>query len=181
MAEGNEEPKQQPDKDQEIKRLKSELEQVKAELADSKQQNATLNESLEAALTEDDVKSAVENAKAEYEKAATEAAGKAAVREKRLKVENELIKANCIDTTSALAHIDLEAVDVAQDGHISGLDIAGLAESHAHLFQSQNVNKRSAGEPGGSNKLTKEEILAIENPAKRRQAIAENLDVFNKE
>lgn len=169
-----------PDDSQKMKRLEAEIESLKQQLADSKQQNADLTESLGKALTEDDVKQAVQAAKEEAEKKQQEAAEAATQREKRLVVENELVKAHCIDTAGAMAHIDMGGIEIAQDGHISGLDVAKLAGECKHLFQQPNTGKvSSAGNPGGSGKaMTKDEIMAIKDGAARRAAIAENMSEF---
>lgn len=192
MQEGNKqgentEPNQQgakgaPDDAQKMKRLQSELAEVKAQLEEERKNREDLNSQLEKALTEDDVAKAVKDVKEEAEKALTEATAKATAREKKLVVENELIKANCIDTVSALAHVDLDNVEIASDGHISGLDVASLAESHKHLFEQPNTAKvSSAGTPGGNGKqMTKEEIMQIKDASERRKAIAENLDLFER-
>lgn len=174
------EPKGGPDDSQKMKRLEQELKAAKEQLADFQKQVTDLTDNLGKALTEDDVKAAVEAAKAEAEKAQQELAASASDREKRLTVENKLIQANCIDTAGAMAHIDMGGVEVAKDGHVSGLDVSKLAEDYAHLFQQPNTQSvSSAGTPGGAGKkMTKEEIMAIKNPQKRHKAIAENIDLF---
>lgn len=171
----------EPSQEQKAKRLEKEVADLKAQLDEANKQVAEFGKKLEDALTNEDVEKAVKEAKDAFEKEQAEAAAKATEREKRLVVENELIKANCIDTTSALAHIDLAGVEIASDGHISGLDVSGLAESHAHLFEKPNTSKvSSAGTPGGNGKkMTKEEIMAIKDNSERRAAIAENADLFD--
>lgn len=175
------EPKGGPDDSQKMKRLEQELKAAKEQLADFQKQVTDLTDNLGKALTEDDVKAAVEAAKAEAEKAQQELAASASDREKRLTVENELIKANCIDTAGAMAHIDMGGVQIAPDGHVSGLDVSKLAEDYAHLFQQPNTSSvSSAGTPAGAGKkMTKEEIMAIKNPQKRHEAIADNIELFN--
>lgn len=175
------EPKGGPDDSQKMKRLEQELKAAKEQLADFQKQVTDLTDNLGKALTEDDVKAAVEAAKAEAEKAQQELAASASDREKRLTVENELIKANCIDTAGAMAHIDMGGVEIAKDGHVSGLDVSKLAEDYAHLFQQPNTSSvSSAGTPAGAGKkMTKEEIMAIKNPQKRHQAIADNIELFD--
>lgn len=175
------EPKGGPDDSQKMKRLEQELKAAKEQLADFQKQVTDLTDNLGKALTEDDVKAAVEAAKAEAEKAQQELAASASDREKRLTVENELIKANCIDTAGAMAHIDMGGVEIAKDGHVSGLDVSKLAEDYAHLFQQPNTSSvSSAGTPAGAGKkMTKEEIMAIKNPQKRHKAIADNIELFN--
>ena len=164
-----------------MKRLEQQVEALKTQLSEAQQQVTDLTDNLDKALTEDDVKAAVEAAKAEAEKAQQELAASASDREKRLTVENELIKANCIDTAGAMAHIDMGGVEIAKDGHVSGLDVSKLAEDYAHLFQQPNTSSvSSAGTPAGAGKkMTKEEIMAIKNPQKRHQAIADNIELFN--
>lgn len=175
------EPKGGPDDSQKMKRLEQELKAAKEQLADFQKQVTDLTDNLGKALTEEDVKAAVEAAKAEAEKAQQELAASASDREKRLTVENELIKANCIDTAGAMAHIDMGGVEIAKDGHVSGLDVSKLAEDYAHLFQQPNTSSvSSAGTPAGAGKkMTKEEIMAIKNPQKRHQAIADNIELFD--
>ena len=122
------EPKGTPSDEQKMKRLEQQVEALKTQLSEAQQQVTDLTDNLDKALTEDDVKAAVEAAKAEAEKAQQELAASASDREKRLTVENELIKANCIDTAGAMAHIDMGDVEIAKDGHVSGLDVSKLAE-----------------------------------------------------
>lgn len=172
------EPGGTPSDEQKAKRLEKEVADLKEQLAEAKKNAEEFQKKLDDALTEEDIKKAVEAAKEEAAKIQTDAAAKAAAREKRLVVENELIKANCIDTTSALAHIDLDKVEIASDGHISGLDVSGLAESHKHLFEQSNTSRvASAGTPGGNGKkMTKEEIMSIKDPIDRQEKWAEMLE-----
>ena len=148
------EPKGTPSDEQKMKRLEQQVEALKTQLSEAQQQVTDLTANLDKALTEDDVKAAVEAAKAEAEKAQQELAASASDREKRLTVENELIKANCIDTAGAMAHIDMGGVEIAKDGHVSGLDVSKLAEDYAHLFQQPNTSSvSSAGTPAGAGKF----------------------------
>ena len=174
------EPKGQPSDEQKMKRLEQQVEALKTQLSEAQQQVTDLTANLDKALTEDDVKAAVETAKAEAEKAQQELAASASDREKRLTVENELIKANCIDTAGAMAHIDMGGVEIAKDGHVSGLDVSKLAEDYAHLFQQPNTSSvSSAGTPGGNGKkMTRDEIMSIKDPKERRAAILANQDQF---
>lgn len=174
------EPGGTPSAEQKAKRLEQEVADLKKQLEEAKGQVTTLTENLGKALSEDDVKSAVEAAKQEAEKAQQEAAAAASKREKRLVVENELIKASCIDTAGAMAHIDMDGVQVAPDGHISGLDVSKLAQECKHLFQQPNTGTvSSAGTPGGNGKkMTRDEIMSIKDSKERRAAILANQDQF---
>lgn len=174
------EPGGEPSDEQKAKRLEKEVADLKKQLEEAKGQVTTLTENLGKALSEDDVKSAVEAAKQEAEKAQQEAAAAASKREKRLVVENELIKASCIDTAGAMAHIDMDGVEIAKDGHVSGLDVSKLAEDYAHLFQQPNTSSvSSAGTPGGNGKkMTRDEIMSIKDSKERRAAILANQDQF---
>ena len=133
------EPGGTPSAEQKAKRLEQEVADLKKQLEEAKGQVTTLAENLGKALTEDDVKTAVEAAKQEAEKAQQEAAAAASQREKRLVVENELIKARCIDTAGAIAHIDMDGVQIAPDGHVSGLDVSKLAKDCGHLGSSPRM------------------------------------------
>ena len=126
------EPGGTPSAEQKAKRLEQEVADLKKQLEEAKGQVTTLTENLGKALTEDDVKTAVEAAK-------QEAAAAASQREKRLVVENELIKARCIDTAGAIAHIDMDGVQIAPDGHVSGLDVSKLAKDCGHLGSSPRM------------------------------------------
>lgn len=185
MAEDNDTNEQQqgghPSDEQKAKRLEQEVASLKKQLEEANGQVTSLTENLGKALTEEDVKAAVEAAKKEAEEAQQELAASASDREKRLTVENELIKANCIDAAGAMAHIDMGGVEIAKDGHVSGLDVSKLAEDYAHLFRQPNTSSvSSAGTPAGAGKkMTKEEIMAIKNPQKRHEAIADNIELFN--
>ena len=89
-----------------------------------------------------------------------------------------LIAAGCSDTVGAIAHLDMDGIDVAKDGHVSGLDVAKVKESYPHLFDAKTVVS-SAATPGGPvKKMTKDEIMAIKDPAERRAKIAEHMDLF---
>ena len=117
------------------------------------------------------MKAAVEEAQGEAKKAADAAESAWKQREKSLVVENALIAAGCSDTVGAIAHLDM-------DGHVSGLDVAKVKESYPHLFDAETVVS-SAATPGGPvKKMTKDEIMAIKDPAERRAKIAEHMDLF---
>ena len=170
-----------PDLKAENVRLSEEFKAEKKRADDLQTQLDALNESLAKALTEEDVKAAVEAAKTEAEEAhkASEEAWEA--ERKRLSVENALIAGGCTDTVGCMAHLDLSKIEVASDGHLSGLDAEALAKEHPHLFrQGGNTGTvASAAAPGGPAKtMTKEEIMKETDPTKRRQLISEHMDLF---
>lgn len=171
-----------PDLEQQIERQKAEIATLKADkeslakqLEDEKAAREKLDKQLAEALTDDDIKAAVEKAR-EDAKAQAEAAEKDwREREKRLTVENALIAAGCIDAQAAMAHIDMDKVEVASDGHVSGLDTRGLAEGRPYLFDTSNAGVSSAANPAGGQKTTKsrKEIAEIADPQERRRLLAE--------
>lgn len=179
-------PKGKPDENQKAKResLEQRVKDLEAELEASKQREQTLNTSLEKALTEEDVNAAVKAAQEEAKAASDKAASDWAAREKNLTVTNALLAAGCTDTVALIAHLDLSEIEIAKDGHISGLDTAKLAETYPYLFQTSNTGQTtktlsSAAAPGGSGKkITKEEIIKTKDPQERRRLIAENMDLF---
>lgn len=170
-----------PDPEAANKRLTEENAQLRTRAGELEKQIADLTESLGKALTEDDVKAAVTEAKAEAEKAAAEAQERWEADRLSLLVQNALISSGCTDTVGCMAHIDLDKVAVAPDGHLSGLDAKKLAKDLPHLF-AQGANTQtvaSAAAPGGPAKtMTREEIMAEPDPAKRRSLIAEHMDLF---
>lgn len=188
QTETGEGPKGTPDLEQQIERQKGEIASLKADnenlakqLSDEKAAREKLDKQLADALTEDDVKAAVEkardDAKAEAEKA--EQGWKA--REKRLTVEKALVENGCIDSQAAMAHIDLDKVDVAPDGHVSGLDVRGLSEARPYLFAASNAGVSSANDPAGGARKTKtrKEIAEMKDPSERLKLIEESIEANN--
>lgn len=175
---GDGRPKGEPDLKAQNARLAQEREDWKKRAEDAESQLKDLNDGLEKALTEDDVKAAVEAAQGEAKKTsdAAEAAWKA--REKALVVENALIAAGCSDTVGAIAHLEMDGIEVSKDGHVSGLDVGKLKETLPHLFGTATVVSSAATPGGPAKKMTKNEIVGIKDPAERRAKIAENMDLF---
>lgn len=177
-------PKGQPDEVQKQKResLEARIKDLEEQLKTSKDREASLNADLEKALSQDDVNAAVKEAQEKAKAASDKAASDWAAREKMLTVTNALLAAGCSDTVAVIAHLDMDEIEVAKDGHISGLDTAKLAESYPYLFQKDATNTQtlsSASTPGGTGKkITKAEIVAIKDPQERRRLIAENQDLF---
>ena len=143
-----------------------------------------MNESLAKALTQEDVEAAVKDAQEAAEEAHKESEEAWEAERKRLSVENALIAAGCTDTIGCVAHLDMAKIEVASDGHLSGLDVKALAKDHPHLFkQGGNTGNigtvASAAAPGGpAKKMTREEIMKETDPTKRRQLISENMELF---
>lgn len=162
------------------KRLNDENKALKEQLDEMQAQMDGFQAQLDAAKTAEDVQAAVDAAKAEAKDAADKAAADWKAREKALTVQNALIQAGCADTVALMAHVDMPKVEVAPDGHISGLDPDKLKESYPYLFAERNAQTlSSAAAPGGTGKkMTKEEILAVKDGAERRRLIAENMDLF---
>lgn len=170
-----------PDLKAENTRLNEELKVSNKRVDDLQAQLETLNGSLAKALTQEDVEAAVKDAQEAAEEAHKESEEAWEAERKRLSVENALIAAGCTDTIGCVAHLDMAKIEVASDGHLSGLDVEALAKDHPHLFkQGGNTGTvASAAAPGGpAKKLTKEEIMKETDPTKRRQLISENMELF---
>lgn len=170
-----------PDLKAENTRLNEELKAANKRVDDLQAQLETLNGSLTKALTQEDVEAAVKDAQEAAEEAHKESEEAWEAERKRLSVENALIAAGCTDTIGCVAHLDMAKIEVASDGHLSGLDVKALAKDHPHLFkQGGNTGTvASAAAPGGpAKKLTKEEIMKETDPTKRRQLISENMELF---
>ncbi|MEG2533904.1 MAG: phage scaffolding protein, partial [Gordonibacter sp.] len=159
-------------------KYKQQRDTARAQAAEVQKQLDDLNTKLAKALTEDDMKAAVEKAKQDSE--ANEKAMKESweADRKRLTVENALISAGCNDTVGLIAHLDMANVAVAGDGHISGLDAKELKESYPYLFAGGKTVSSAATPGGAAKKMTKEQIMAIRDTATRQKAIADNMDVF---
>ncbi|MFR1638184.1 MAG: hypothetical protein ACLSVD_02860 [Eggerthellaceae bacterium] len=91
-------------------------------------------------------------------------------------VENALIAAGCSDTVGAIAHLDMDGIDVAKDGHVSGLDVAKVRVL-PHLFDAKTVVSSAATPGGPAKKMTKDDH-GDQGPAERRAKIAEHMDLF---
>lgn len=170
-----------PDLKAENTRLKEELKAANKRADDLQAQLDSLNESLAKALTQEDVEAAVKDAQEAAEEAHKESEEAWEAERKRLSVENALIAAGCTDTIGCVAHLDMAKIEVASDGHLSGLDVKALAKDHPHLFkQGGNTGTvASAAAPGGpARKMTREEIMKETDPTKRRQLISENMELF---
>lgn len=170
-----------PDLKAENTRLKEELKAANKRVDDLRAQLDSLNESLAKALTQEDVEAAVKDAQEAAEEAHKESEEAWEAERKRLSVENALIAAGCTDTIGCVAHLDMAKIEVASDGHLSGLDVKALAKDHPHLFkQGGNTGTvASAAAPGGpARKMTREEIMKETDPTKRRQLISENMELF---
>lgn len=50
-------------------------------------------------------------------------------------VERALLTAGCIDSVGAMAHVKMDAVELAEDGTLKEFDAAKLAADHPHLFK----------------------------------------------
>ena len=148
--------KGEPDLKAQNARLTQERDDWKKRAEEAEGQLKDLNDSLAKALTEDDVKAAVEEAQGEAKKAADAAESAWKQREKSLVVENALIAAGCSDTVGAIAHLDMDGIDVAKDGHVSGLDVAKVKESYPHLFDAKTVVSSAATPGGPAKKMTKD-------------------------
>lgn len=184
QQQGAEQPKGGPDLTEANKRITSENAALKEQLAAMQKQRDELDTKLGKALTQEDVAAAVKAANDEAKKAYEGEKAKWAASNKRLAVQGSLAQAGCIDAAALMAHVDMEGVDIAPDGHISGLDVAKLQADYPYLFKQPEPNKPdnvvpSAQQPAGApKKMTKEEIVAIKDPAERRKAIAENHELF---
>lgn len=170
-----------PDLKAENTRLNEELKAANKRADDLQAQLDSLNESLAKALTQEDVEAAVKDAQEAAEEAHKESEEAWEAERKRLSVENALIAAGCTDTIGCVAHLDMAKIEVASDGHLSGLDVEALAKDHPHLFkQGGNTGTvASAAAPGGpAKKMTREEIMKETDPTKRRKLISENMELF---
>ena len=87
---------------------------------------------------------------------------------KRWAVERALLTAECIDTVGAMAHIDLDGVELADDGKPKGADVAKIKAEFPHLFKAAaavptvTTGAAPAGSPGtGPAKTIKEGLAAL--------------------
>ena len=87
---------------------------------------------------------------------------------KRWAVERALLTAECIDTVGAMAHVDLDGVELADDGKPKGADVAKIKAEFPHLFKAAaavptvTTGAAPAGSPGtGPAKTIKEGLAAL--------------------
>lgn len=103
----------------------------------------------------------------------------------KLKLNNAIklaVAKDANDPDDILAFLKTDTLEVTEDGTVKGLDdaITTLKESKPYLFGQQ---QRRAGitPPNGApaETMTKQQILAIKDPAQRQTAIRENIQLFN--
>ena len=99
-------------------------------------------------------------------------------------IEMAIVGAKAKNTKAVRALIDDASITI-EDGELKGLDeaIKALQESDAYLFDVAEQPKPKAWSQGGvstvqSGAMTKKDILAIEDPREREQAVADNLHLF---
>lgn len=93
---------------------------------------------------------------------------KHAAEAKRWAVERALLTAECIDAVGAMAHIELDAVELADDGTPKGVDVAKIKAEYPHLFKAAgtpavtvSTGAPAAGAPtSGPAKTIKEGLAA---------------------
>lgn len=139
----------QPDLKQQNTRLNEENKSLKATIEQMQGQLAELTKKFDGAKTAEDIDAAVAAAKKEAEEASAKSKAEYDARMKSLTVQNALIQAGCIDAAALMAHVDMGNVEIAGDGHISGLEADKLKESYPYLFKAadapQTVSTGSAG------------------------------------
>ena len=106
---------------------------IQAERDTLRAQVAELKGKLDDAKTLQDIEDAKQTIAAEYD-----------ARLLSVAIDTELIKAGCIDTIAAKAHIDTAKMKLSGD-RVEGLDISGLVKSLPYLFGA--VQKVSTGAP----------------------------------
>lgn len=141
-------------------------------------------------MTEAEVTALLENAKAEKAKvippevqqqidAATERANGILI---AAEVKSVCAELGFIDADVASAIMDKSAVKVDENGKVNGVKEAleALKAAKPFLCASQQNGGAWAQKQGTGTPMTKEQIMAIKDTAKRQKAIAENLSLFGK-
>lgn len=93
---------------------------------------------------------------------------KHAAEAKRWAVERALLTSECIDAVGAMAHVDLDGVELADDGTPKGVDVAKIKADYPHLFKAAGpvptvtTGAAPAGSPeAGPAKTIKEGLAAL--------------------
>lgn len=161
-----------------IENYKKERDEWKSKLAEAEAREKAMQEKLSFALSTEDVTKAVKEAKDAAAKEAKTQSDAWAAKEKAMAVTNKLLSSGCIDEVSALAHVDMSKVEIASDGHISGLDVEALKKDRPHLFSGAQTFSTGAALGSSGKKMTRSEIMAIKDTRKRQEAIASNMHLF---
>ncbi|CAM4128855.1 phage scaffolding protein [Jeotgalicoccus halotolerans] len=84
------------------------------------------------------------------------------------------------DANDVLALLDKEGLELDGDT-VKGLDdkLTALRESKPYLFESNKKTGRTPSEGGAPPKMTKSDILNIQDPKERQNAIKQNMNLFN--
>ncbi|WP_353419233.1 phage scaffolding protein (plasmid) [Staphylococcus delphini] len=83
------------------------------------------------------------------------------------------------DANDVLTLLNKDNLELKDDGSVQGLDdaVKALREAKPYLFGASKKGKTPF--EGGQPKLTREDIMSIQDPAQRQKAIKENMNLFN--
>lgn len=115
---------------EQVEKMTADLEAIKANAGDTDALKKQIDELTEQAA----------NAKTEFETKLT-------ATERDHAIETALLGAGCVDTKAARAHIDFDAVKLA-DGKLSGLDLESFKTDRPYLFGSETLLKSAASTSG---------------------------------
>jgi hypothetical protein len=65
----------------------------------------------------------------------TEFEGRMSARDKEFALETALLKAGCLDTKAARAHVDMDKLSIGEDGKLAGFDAESFAKDKSYLFE----------------------------------------------
>lgn len=100
----------------------------------------------------------IENAKKEVENLKSTTANEI----KKLVITNAVLKEDCIDDIALLAHINVDDVEMSDDGKTikSGLDVEKLKEQFPHLFKQTKTVSTTGTQAGGEVKTKVAKTIA---------------------
>ncbi|KIX91467.1 hypothetical protein TP70_02325 [Staphylococcus microti] len=84
------------------------------------------------------------------------------------------------DANDVLTLLDKDSLTLKDDGTVDGLEdaVKALREAKPYLFGANKLKGKTPIE-GGQPKLTREQIMNIQDPVQRQKAIKENMNLFN--
>lgn len=168
-----------------IEGIKTELSTRETELQTLQGQLETANNEIEGFknLNVDEIKKKADEYKADYEKLQTESEEKLAKIQFDHELENAIKDSKAKNVVAVKALLDIDSLEASKDRTADiKKALEDTKEANDYLFESNQASGTGGSLGAGqkiTNKITKDEILSMEDPVERKRKIAENIELFN--
>lgn len=131
-------------------KYREERDAARQQAADLTTQLEALRKSTEGLKSAEDVQAAVDEALAKAQADYDASKAKWHQRERSLAVGMALTQAGCIDPTAAVAHVDMDKVEIDDKGDVKGLDLESMKTSYPYLFGVRRDAGKTGLDPDGA-------------------------------